>query len=321
MSQKLGEDTNPKVSIGLPVFNGGKFVRLAIESILAQTFRDFELIICDNASTDETEVVCREFAEKDPRVTYIRQPENLGASANFADAFNRSTGVYFKWHGHDDLIAPTYLERLVEALDDDPDCILVYPRCIIINGRGEEIWCFLEFFACDSEKPDVRLAKWFSRKRDGLTNPCFSLMRREVLGCTALLAPYLAADRALLTHLALLGRSKEVPENLFFRRLHTEMSTSANENKRDLRAWFDGKRPLLVFKQWRLLYEYFALINRTPIGMSARIRCYGVLVKWMRSRGLLLLAELMLPLYFNGRITPLGRFTRRILRPIIHLSR
>ena len=111
-----------------------------------------------------------------------------------------------------------------------------------------------------------------------------------------------------------------VPECLFLRRLHSDQSVHANENKRDLRAWFDRKRPLLVFKQWRLLREYLVLINRTPIGIRSRIRCYGVMARWLRTRGIRLMAELMLPLYFNGRITPMGRVTRRLLRPIIRLS-
>lgn len=314
-----GKRMKPKVSIGLPVFNGADFVGDAIKSIRAQTFADFELIICDNASTDDTEEICRSHAAEDDRIRYIRHSENLGASANFSHVFNESRGQYFKWHGHDDMLEPEYLEKLVKVLDEDEECVLVFPRSVMVDSENQESWCFLEYLACDSAKPEHRLAAWLAPWKDDFTNPVFGLVRRDVMATTELLAPYLASDRVLIAHLTLLGKCRMVPECLFRRRIHTAMSTEAHKNKADLRAWFNRKRPVLVFKQWRLLREYLALIRRVPMERRSKMGCYLVLARWVRSRGTRLVGELMLPLVFNGQLTPLGHFVTRILRPVIRL--
>jgi glycosyltransferase involved in cell wall biosynthesis len=87
----------PRVSIGLPVFNGEKYLAEALDSILSQTYRDFKLIISDNASTDRTEQICREYAAKDRRIRYYRNEKNIGAPKNFNRVFELSSGKYFRW--------------------------------------------------------------------------------------------------------------------------------------------------------------------------------------------------------------------------------
>jgi len=104
---------NKLVSIGMPVFNGGKHIRDALDSLLAQTYRNFELIISDNSSTDETEQICREYEEIDFRIRYIRQPENLGATENFQFVLARAKGEYFMWAAHDDIWDPCWIETLL----------------------------------------------------------------------------------------------------------------------------------------------------------------------------------------------------------------
>lgn len=101
----------PKVSVGLPVYNGEKYLPQAIKSLLAQTFAEFELIICDNASTDRTQEISRTFTKRDQRIRYHRNPNNLGAAANFNLSFRLSSGEYFKWAA-DDLCAPEFLASL-----------------------------------------------------------------------------------------------------------------------------------------------------------------------------------------------------------------
>src|SRR5208282_399437 len=100
----------PMVSIGLPVYNGEAYLRQVLDSVLAQTFSDFELIISDNASTDCTEAICREYAAADARIRYHRQARNRGATWNFRQVALLSSGQYFLWTSHDDLLAPTYID-------------------------------------------------------------------------------------------------------------------------------------------------------------------------------------------------------------------
>ena len=126
----------PVISVCLPVYNGGSFLEETIESILGQTFTDLELIISDNASTDDTEKICCRFAERDSRIRYFHNPENLGAARNFNITFELARGRYVKWQGHDDPIPPDFLEHCVAVLDNDPSVVLAYGRQIAIDEHG-----------------------------------------------------------------------------------------------------------------------------------------------------------------------------------------
>lgn len=132
-------EKKPQVSIGLPVYNGEKYVGKAIESVLSQTFKDFELIICDNASTDQTEKICREDATKDSRVRYYRNEKNLGAAKNFNRVFELSSSEYFKWLAADDLIEVDFLQRCVELLDSDASLLLACPRYYQCNEQTDSV--------------------------------------------------------------------------------------------------------------------------------------------------------------------------------------
>ena len=104
---------HPKVSIGMPVFNGQPYITNAINSLLAQTYKNFELIISDNASTDSTEEICRAYTENDTRISYTRKKNNVGAFSNFQTVLASSTGEYFMWAAADDVWDPTWLEVLI----------------------------------------------------------------------------------------------------------------------------------------------------------------------------------------------------------------
>ncbi|MCC6007831.1 MAG: glycosyltransferase [Rhodobacteraceae bacterium] len=131
--------TAPRVSIGMPVHNGARYLRGAVESFLAQSFTDFELIISDNASTDRTEAIAREFARNDPRIRYIRQARNIGAVANFAFVLHEARGEFFQWAAHDDLYAKKFLEATVSVMDEYNEAGLVFCDMIQLNrSTGEQ---------------------------------------------------------------------------------------------------------------------------------------------------------------------------------------
>ena len=264
----------PLVSIGLPVYNGEDYLAEALNSLLNQTFSDFELIICDNASTDGTQALCEAYAARDPRVRYERNPANLGAAANYNRCFALARGRYFRWHAHDDRVAPTHLERCVEVLDRAPDVILVYPQTMLIDQDGRETEPYDDNFRLRSPEPQRRFRGFFSAK--WLCNPVFGLIRREVLARTALIGSYRASDRVLLGELSLLGQFEEVPERLFFKRMHPQMSTRANLSDSELANWFDpaqGGR-LLYLPRWRWVREYARAIWRAPMPSGQRLHCY-----------------------------------------------
>src|SRR5687767_4274622 len=150
--------TAPKVSVGLPVFNGDAYLRNSIESILDQDFTDFELIVADNASTDATESICREFANRDCRVRYYRNDVNLGASRNYNKVFELATGEYFKWHAHDDECYPTMLSRCVAVLEEAIDSVaMVYPLAELIDEQGKVLQRPLDQIECADARPHQRL--------------------------------------------------------------------------------------------------------------------------------------------------------------------
>ncbi len=126
----------PKVSIGMPVYNAEKYIREALDSLLAQTFINFELIISDNASADRTESICREFAVRDSRIRFIRQTENRGAAANFQIVLDEAKGEYFKWLAYDDYLAPRFLELLVGYLDHNQDAVTCISDIEVIGGTS-----------------------------------------------------------------------------------------------------------------------------------------------------------------------------------------
>jgi glycosyltransferase involved in cell wall biosynthesis len=129
-------DPGPLVSVGLPVHDGARHVAGAIESALAQTHRNLELVISDNASGDATPRICAAYAERDPRVAYERHAENRGMLWNFRRVLERARGRYFTWLAHDDLCDPEYLATLVAFLEAHPDVALCGCSVRIIDADG-----------------------------------------------------------------------------------------------------------------------------------------------------------------------------------------
>ena len=272
--------TTPRVTIGLPVYNGQNYLIETLESLLAQTYADFELVITDNASTDRTEAICREYAGRDERIRYYRNDENIGAAANYNRAFELGRGEYFKWAAHDDLLAPAYLERCVEVLDNNPDVVLAYTQAKAIDSKGNVVKVYPGKKHFNSPDPRQRFYEFVLDPSPVVA--VFGLMRREVLGRTRLIGKYAGSDRPLLSELSLLGKFYEVPEHLFFYRFHEEQSWGGNKSPQAQQAWYDPRRAgKITFPQWRLLREHMRSIERSPVGFKERISCYLYMGYWM----------------------------------------
>jgi len=271
-----------RVAIGLPVYNGGNYLAQALDSILAQTYEDFELVISDNASTDRTEEISREYAEKDARIRYVRNEMNRGAAWNYNRVFEETAAEYFKWAAHDDLIAPDYIEHCVRVLDGDARIVLCYPRTRIIDENGGMKEDYFDNLHLVSAPAHER----FRRVLFELTGECnaiFGLIRREELSRTNLIGSFHSSDIVLLAELALRGEFFEIEERLFFRRDHPDTSVRLHRSKEDRTAWFDpkkaGRSPMLM---WRWLSEYAKAIRRVPMSAGEKRRCYALLGKWVR---------------------------------------
>jgi len=126
----------PLVSIGLPVYNGEPYLRLALDTLLNQDYPHFELIISDNASTDHTAEICREYQSRDPRIRYVRQAENIGSHWNGDFVFQQSSGEYFMWASHDDYWESSYIRKCLELLRRHPRAVLCCTDICIVDGDG-----------------------------------------------------------------------------------------------------------------------------------------------------------------------------------------
>lgn len=272
----------PRVSMGMPVYNGEEYLERAIDSLLAQDYEDFELIISDNGSTDRTEEICRSYAARDPRIRYVREEENHGASWNFNRAFELARGEYFRWACHDDTCEPTHLSRCVEALDKAPDSVaLVYTRTMLIDEHDTPVWTTDENMDTQGEPPHRRFGIVAQRLR--YSNVLYGLIRRDALAQTDLIGPYESSDCVLLAQLSLIGEFVEIPAYLFRRRVHPGMSREANKSSQSLADWFTAGRgqPLKV-AQVKLLREYTRAIFRAPIGRVEQARSVLSLWYWFR---------------------------------------
>ena len=229
----------PVVSLALPVFNGEAYLREALSSIASQTFKNFELVIVDNASTDATPEICRSYAATDARVAYHRLPRNIGAGPNFNHAFGLCRGRYFKWCAHDDLISPNFVERCVSTLESRPDAVLAFGRTECIDDWGEQIeWHESGFMPpLEQDSPAVRMR--VALRRHGRCFPVFGLFRADVLRQTTLHRPYYGSDRALLAEIALLGKTVLVEDAVFFNRHHADRSIMIRD-RATRRNWQSG---------------------------------------------------------------------------------
>jgi glycosyltransferase involved in cell wall biosynthesis len=293
--QQNSTNPTPVVSIGIPVYNGEKYLRQALDSMLCQTFRDFEIVITDNSSTDRTEQICREYSAKDARVKYHRNDRNIGPSANYNLCFELSKGKYFKWAAHDDMIQPTYLERCVAVLDSDPTVVNAYTRVTVIDEQGDTLHHYNFRPETDAASPSHRFGALVCvNNRFHRATEIFGLYRSDALRQTPLQGCYARGDSVLLVRLALLGRFYEIPEYLFLSRHHaaqsmqtmpSEMKTTRARLREVLGSgplpppeWWDPRlKGRIVFPEWNVLAEYFASIGMAPLSPWERIKCYGIM--------------------------------------------
>jgi len=313
----------PRVSIGLPVFNGENFLKETLDSIMAQTYSDFELIISDNASTDSTQQICLTYASKDRRIRYYRNKRNLGACKNFNRLFKFSSGEYFKWAAHDDVLAPEFLAKCIDILDSDPSIVLCHSKTGCIDEQGKLVSVYPRIPALNSQKPQERFAELITFRH--LQWAIFGLIRANVLRMTSLIGSYIGSDKNLLTEIGLIGRIYEIPEFLFFRRMHPQSysDTSRKSNQEDLYWWTtEGGNIILLYM--RNILEYFKSVGHIPLKWSERLSCYAKLVKWFTKEGWILVGsdlENILSRSSLGRklalVNPLRQSLNRRVNPII----
>jgi glycosyltransferase involved in cell wall biosynthesis len=278
----------PRLTVGLPVYNGENYLAESIEALLGQSFSDFELLIADNASTDSTPEIAHRYERQDSRVRVYRQPRNIGLSPNHNFLVDIARGELFKWAAHDDLYARDLLEVCVSALDRYPDVVLAHAWTAMIDGDRVVTKSAPYPLATDSPNPAVRFR---SLLFDDGGDDDGGVIRTEVLRRMARKDSYHHADRTTIAELALHGRFHQEPNWLYFRRDHPQRAERACPTTRSRCANMDPKRA----NRWRhplvrlygeYLWAYTSAIHGAPLSPGARRQCYGNLASWLESRAL-----------------------------------
>ena len=299
--------STPLLSIGLFVYNGERYLEQTVESILNQTFTDFELIISDNASTDRTDEISQAYARCDPRIRYYRSEKNMGAGWNVRRVYELATGKYFKWAAADDLLEPEFLRGCVAALDRDPDCVVAYAKTREVDENGAFIKNYITPMQTNSSDPVARFREMLLTYH--MCYQIFGVMRMSALRQLPPQGSYVNSDGVLLAQMSLLGPFYEVPEHLFVSRRHSEQSSRilpVRLKQRRFRLtnryptlpapeWWDpAKARTIAFPEFRQLGEYFLSIYRAPLRARQKLRCYSMLLPWINIHFWHLLKDLII---------------------------
>ena len=272
----------PCVSVGLVVFNGERYLESSIASLLGQSFRDFELIISDNGSTDDTQSIARAAAADDPRIRYVRSETNNGVAWNLNNAARLARGEYFVWASHDDLHSPDFLERCVTLLDSDPSVVYAYATTYMMDADGLVFGREANRFTASPRAPNQRF--WEQLVVHGGQN-FYGMIRGSTLRSIGAHGKTPWAERVMFGELSLNGRFAVVPSAKFYWRRHSGQLTEAWDSRGQFALALDPNRP-----EWRrsspaLIAEYLAgyvaAIQRAPLKPAERLRCYARLARWL----------------------------------------
>ncbi|MEP9381740.1 glycosyltransferase [Nocardioides cheoyonin] len=275
----------PTLSIGLPTYNGERFLAQALDDLLAQTFTDLEVIVSDNASTDRTGEIAQSYAARDPRVRYVRQPVNLGAAGNHNAVLALARGRYFAYASDDDRYAPTLYERCLDVLEADPGLALVHSADGFIDEEGRVIAEPAYLLDTAASRPSDRFR---SVLLESGGNDFYAVGRTETFRRIRPLGGYHQPDRVMVASLALQGRFQHLPEVLYHRRDHPGRGERAT-SRRARAAGLDPRRA----NRWlhpmpRLYAEYVGglllAVRDAPIGPLEKARCLRALAGWLLSR-------------------------------------
>ena len=288
-----------RLTIGLPVYNGSAFLARSLESLLGQTFDDFELIISDNASSDDTPAICRAYARQDSRIRYFRQPQNIGAAGNHNFVASAATTEFFKFASHDDVYARDLLKRCVDALDEYPKIVLAHSWTAMIDDDATVTMALEYPLATSSPRAPERFRSMLMVSGG---DDIYGVMRRSRLQGVLNHGSYYRAYRVMMCEVSLRGPFYQVPEWLYFRREHPELRVWPGPNGQKPRFferdWPVGRAAVVNLDPSRAnrflhptarlyteyVWGYVAAIRRSPLSPADRKECFRYLREWFTNR-------------------------------------
>ena len=278
MSTVEPRGAGPLVTVGLPVYNAERYVANAIECLLAQTFRDFVILVSDNASTDATGEICQKYASRDPRIHYQRNPTNVGMAGNYNLTFSRARSKYFRWATADDYSSSDMLADAVAVMEADPGIALCYPRAYFVDGEGRELGRWEDSLHLMQDDPVER----FRAAVRGLArvHHHLGLMRVDCMRRTGLIAKHVASDIGFVAEMALLGKFFQVPKHQFYRRLHEDSSSWTPDEAHQARRYHASGVRSVPFNRLRFHWRFVQAVRRAPLRPAQRAALYTFLLRF-----------------------------------------
>lgn len=269
----------PVLSFGVPVRNGARFLRRLLESLRAQDFDDFEVVVCDNQSTDATGDIAREFASCDPRFKYHLNETDIGQIENFNLVFERSSGRYFRWIGSDDWLEPSYASRCVEALEANPDAVGVTTLWKYIDDEGQEEFIEYSGRRVDSKYLLPRMSRMLLALQATLgMDPIYSALRSNMLKESGMLPIGLWTDRALSLRLAIMGPFVHVHECLAYRRNSREPEKILVARYHPSIKEAERATDVRVAPRWTMYRDLAKAVRDSPLGPGQQVVGTGMVV-------------------------------------------
>jgi glycosyltransferase involved in cell wall biosynthesis len=279
------EKDHPVVSVGLPVYNGGKYLAEAIESILIQDFEEFELIISDNNSNDQTSEICDKYKKIDKRIRYVRLKENIGMKLNFFNVLGLARAPYFMFATHDDLHEKAFISKCIKVLQADHSVSLVYPQTKLLNSDSKFLGLAKDHVKADQNDPVERFRHLIWEL--GLCNMVLGLFRTQVLKRTNSWDMSLFSDTLFLAEVTLSGKIIQIPEPLFIRRFTRNYNyKSPDERNAQLIADCDPDlfQQGISLPHCRLTYAHLDLINNSHLRISQKEALIQETIKCFKAR-------------------------------------
>jgi glycosyltransferase involved in cell wall biosynthesis len=324
----------PKVSIGMPVYNGEKTLAKAIESILNQDYTNIEIIISDNCSTDSTFAICQKYRKEDARIQYTRFDKNRGTIANFNNVFNLSSGDFFMWASHDDFHEPSFISECIRSFANNPEAALCAPKMKgIISPKATHHW--IGDLSTFKDKSSV-VGRYFETLQHFPAVAIYGLYRSSMIRKTSLLPNGVGADLLFIQNLSLYGSFIQSDQVIFtyygrekWNTVDQDYAVFYGERKK---PWFYSPFLIVFFNQIKIVVNCH-LAMRTKFGLI------GVLVYFQAGQFILKVTlkiikyiipkkigmSLATKIYWrfihspNVKVDMNNEYVDRIIRPIVGL--
>ena len=285
-------DSKPLVSIGLPIYNGADSVRYALESLLAQDYENFELIISDNHSTDSTQEICLDYAARDKRIRYFRNEMNLGPRNNFNKIFELSRGEYFMWHAHDDLRESNYISSCIEIMEMNQNVVLCCSSTLL-NKDGN---------LRKSEEDFTTVGMPLNRRFRKIlwNNTCssiYGLIRSSVLKKTELFKDTVSPDNLLLAELSLLGEFYQLPSFLFIEKIKRKNTLQRINGFFEL--YLPDRDRIIYLPFIKLAIEHWKLVQNSRLEKKEKFIAFLDIILCFLLKYKVLLSDPVFTLYLN----------------------